>query len=73
MKNMIISDKISVQKTVEFCQKQGVKDIVLIGAVKRPTVFDIWPDWFTAKFFFKASVNSLGDNGHRRHAWCKRY
>ena len=46
------------------CLKQNnVTDIVIIGAVKRPTLFNIWPDWPTFKFFLKAFINSLGDSG----------
>lgn len=49
-------------KTIRWLKAQGIKDIVMIGAVKRPEFFDLWPDWFTAKFFFIAWLKSFGDN-----------
>lgn len=48
---------------VKWLKAQDVEDIVFIGSVKRPTVLDLWPDWFTAKFFFNVWRNSLGDSG----------
>lgn len=49
-------------KTIAWLEKENVKDVVLIGAVKRPSLMNLWPDWETAKFFFKIWFKSLGDN-----------
>ncbi len=49
-------------KTLKIFQDQNIKDIVMIGAVKRPNFFEFWPDWVTAKFFFKAWMKSFGDD-----------
>ena len=49
-------------KTIKFFQSQNIHDLVLIGSVKRPSLIDLWPDWFTFKFFLKAWVKSFGDN-----------
>ena len=49
-------------KTVNFLKEQNVKDLVFIGAIKRPNIFNLWPDWETFKFFLKAWFNSFGDN-----------
>ncbi|MBN8521338.1 MAG: UDP-2,3-diacylglucosamine diphosphatase LpxI [Alphaproteobacteria bacterium] len=53
----------SAGKAAEFFKSQNVRDIVLIGAVKRPTWMDIWPDWFTLMFFIKLGIKSIGDDG----------
>jgi DUF1009 family protein len=50
-------------KAAEFFKSQNVRDIVLIGAVKRPTWLDIWPDAFTLMFFLKLGIKSIGDDG----------
>jgi len=48
-------------KTIQWLQENDVRDIVMIGAVKRPGLFDLWPDWVTFKFFLKAWIKSFGD------------
>lgn len=50
-------------KIRSYLKQQNVTDIVMIGAVKRPTLFNVWPDWPTFKFFLKAFLNSFGDSG----------
>ena len=49
-------------KTLAWLQKENIKDVVFIGAVKRPGFLNLWPDWETAKFFLKIWFKSLGDN-----------
>lgn len=49
--------------TIDYLKSQNATDIVMIGAIKRPYLFDLWPDWITFKFFFKAWLNSFGDDG----------
>jgi hypothetical protein len=49
--------------TVNYLKSQNVTDIVMIGAIKRPSFKDLWPDWQTLKFFIKAWLNSYGDDG----------
>jgi DUF1009 family protein len=41
----------------------GVTDLVLAGAIRRPTLSAIRPDWRAAKFFAKVGYRLLGDNG----------
>lgn len=41
----------------------GVRDLVLIGSVKRPRLFDMAPDFYTARFFTKLGLRALGDDG----------
>ena len=44
-------------------KEEGVKEIVLIGTIKRPTLSDLVPDLRTAAFFAKLGAKSLGDDG----------
>jgi hypothetical protein len=50
-------------KILRFFKNQNVTDIVFIGSVKRPTLWSLWPDWKTLKFFVSAWLRSLGDDG----------
>ncbi len=49
-------------KMIRDFKSQNLSDLIFIGGVKRPTIFDLWPDWFTFKFFLKVWLNSFGDN-----------
>jgi DUF1009 family protein len=40
-----------------------VKDVVMAGPVRRPTLTDLYPDWRTARFFAKIGLKALGDDG----------
>lgn len=42
---------------------EGVKEVVLIGTIKRPTLSELVPDMRTAAFFAKVGVKALGDDG----------
>ena len=53
----------SSTKILNYLQENNVRDIVMIGAIKRPSFFDLWPDWATFKFFLKAWLKSFGDDG----------
>ena len=44
-------------------KEEGVKDVVLIGTIKRPTVAELVPDLRTAAFFAKIGMKSIGDDG----------
>lgn len=44
-------------------REAGVRDLVMIGSVKRPRLFEITPDFYTAKFFTKLGLRALGDDG----------
>lgn len=47
---------------IERLRKENIRDIVMIGAVKRPNIFSLWPDWLTFKFFLRSWIRSWGDN-----------
>ncbi len=44
-------------------KEEGVKEIVLIGTIKRPSFADLIPDLRTASFFAKLGTKALGDDG----------
>ena len=44
-------------------KEEGVKEIVLIGTIKRPTFSELVPDLRTAAFFAKLGAKALGDDG----------
>lgn len=44
-------------------KEEGVKEIVLIGTIKRPTLAELVPDLRTTAFFAKLGAKSLGDDG----------
>ena len=44
-------------------KKEEVKDIVLIGTIKRPSLADLVPDFRTATFFAKLGARAIGDDG----------
>lgn len=44
-------------------KEENVKEIVLIGTIKRPTLSELVPDFRTTAFFTKIGVKSLGDDG----------
>lgn len=44
-------------------KEENVKDVVLIGTIKRPTLAELVPDLRTTAFFAKIGAKSLGDDG----------
>ncbi|MBP3686954.1 MAG: UDP-2,3-diacylglucosamine diphosphatase LpxI [Alphaproteobacteria bacterium] len=44
-------------------KQEGVKEIVLIGTIKRPSFKELVPDLKTAAFFAKIGTKALGDDG----------
>jgi len=49
-------------KTLAWLQQEKINDIVMIGAVNKPNLLNLWPDWPTAKFFFGVWKKSFGDS-----------
>lgn len=41
----------------------NIKDVVMIGPVRRPTLKELRPDWRTARFFMRIGLKALGDDG----------
>lgn len=53
----------SVGKTFRLLKKNQVKEIVLIGGVKRPSLKEIYPDLKGFSLLTKLSLKALGDDG----------
>ncbi|MDD3669444.1 MAG: UDP-2,3-diacylglucosamine diphosphatase LpxI, partial [Alphaproteobacteria bacterium] len=45
------------------CRAAGVQEVVLIGAVKRPGLWEIRPDWTGMKMLARVGLNKHGDDG----------
>lgn len=48
---------------LERLRAEGVRDIVLAGRVRRPSLAEMRPDWFAAKFMARIGAKALGDDG----------
>ncbi|PCJ99739.1 MAG: UDP-2,3-diacylglucosamine pyrophosphatase [Zetaproteobacteria bacterium] len=49
-------------KIISFFKSNGVKDLVLIGGVKRPSFSEIKPDFKAVKILSRIGFRALGDN-----------
>lgn len=50
-------------RAIEFLKEKGVRDLVLIGSVRRPGLADLAPDWRTVRFFARIGLRAMGDDG----------
>lgn len=48
---------------LERLRVEGVTEIVLAGGVRRPSLTDLRPDWYAARFFARLGLKALGDDG----------
>ncbi len=48
---------------MRLLRENGVEELVLAGAVKRPSLAALRPDWRAARFFARISLRALGDDG----------
>ncbi|GAB5468995.1 MAG: UDP-2,3-diacylglucosamine diphosphatase LpxI [Rhodospirillales bacterium] len=44
-------------------RREGVEELVLAGAIRRPSLLQLKPDWFTTRALAKIGVRALGDDG----------
>ena len=49
-------------KAIKFVKELKIKDIVMVGGVNRPSLRNIIPDFWTAKFIAKINSNISGDD-----------
>ena len=49
-------------KAISYFKKCGVRQIVMIGAVKRPSLLQLRPDWWSTKFLMKIGFKAFGDD-----------
>lgn len=50
-------------RAMDVLRNNGVSDIAMIGAMRRPSIAELRPDLKTAAFFAKAGMRALGDDG----------
>jgi len=48
---------------LERLRAEGVTEIILAGGVRRPSLTDLRPDWYAARFFARLGLKVLGDDG----------
>jgi UDP-2,3-diacylglucosamine hydrolase len=48
---------------LKMLREEGVRELVLAGAVRRPSLTALRPDWRTARFVAKVGMRALGDDG----------
>ena len=51
------------EKALQALRGAGARELVLVGAVKRPSMTELRPDRLTFKFLAKIGFNALGDDG----------
>jgi DUF1009 family protein len=50
-------------EAMRILRENGVVDLVMAGAVHRPTLAALRPDWRAAKFYARVGLKALGDDG----------
>jgi hypothetical protein len=50
-------------EALDLLRRNGVTDLVFAGAVRRPSLVSLRPDWRAAKFFARVGYRALGDDG----------
>lgn len=48
---------------IDILHAKGVQDLVLVGAVRRPSLLSLAPDWRTARLIARVGFRALGDDG----------
>jgi DUF1009 family protein len=48
---------------VNTLRAHEIRDLVLIGAVRRPSFAELKPDWKTSRFLMRVGMRALGDDG----------
>jgi len=53
----------SAASALQPLRDAGVTELIMAGAIDRPSFLSLWPDWPTAFFFLKTGALALGDDG----------
>jgi len=53
----------AASQALGILKKEGVKDLVLAGNIHRPSMTQVYPDLWTAKFLARTGILALGDDG----------
>ncbi|MFA7428628.1 MAG: UDP-2,3-diacylglucosamine diphosphatase LpxI [Rhodospirillaceae bacterium] len=57
----------AVGDAIRILHEHAVTQVVLAGAVRRPSLTDLRPDWRAARLFARIGMKALGDDGLLRH------
>ncbi len=49
--------------TIKCLQMSGCDHVVMAGAIRRPSIAELRPDWWGVKFFATSGAQALGDDG----------
>ncbi|MBO4519665.1 MAG: UDP-2,3-diacylglucosamine diphosphatase LpxI [Alphaproteobacteria bacterium] len=49
-------------KAISYFKKKDVRQLVMIGGVRRPALLQLRPDWWTTKFLIKIGFKAFGDD-----------
>jgi len=49
--------------TIKSLRKNGCTHLVMAGAIRRPSIAELRPDWWGIKFFASSGAQALGDDG----------
>ena len=50
-------------RIMEALRAEGISDLVMIGAIRRPSLRELKPDWKAAEFFMNYGLKIMGDDG----------
>lgn len=53
----------AVGTTLELLRRNGVKDVVMVGRVRRPPLSSLRPDWKGAQLLARIGIRAAGDDG----------
>lgn len=53
----------ATSKIIHALKSRHIEDLVMIGAIRRPTLRDLKPDLKTAEFFARNAMTMMGDDG----------
>lgn len=49
-------------KALTHARRHGIRDLVMVGAVRRPNLATLWPDPYTARVVARIGARALGDD-----------
>jgi len=50
-------------RVLKIFKKHHVQDVVMIGGIRRPSLWELWPDWLALKTLWRIRKVCFGDNG----------
>lgn len=62
-RNFMLTRLGAAGQIIDALRNHNVRDLVLIGSIRRPSLAELKPDWRTAQFFASIAFKALGDDG----------